>query len=234
MSMVHEYKYLFATLFGLPPLCIALLLVPSQRKTAIVCGLILGLYSPPVAWLYEQVYWAPRRIFGGGWGIEDVMFCFHAGAISWLCALGPWGNTAQIYPVAIVAFRRLLLVSLFAGIVLACLLGSGFTVLCAFLVAQTVSTAVLVVMRPSYTRLIVSGAPLFTAYYFLLLSLWRLLMPGFMDMWNGTELTGARFLGVPAEEYLWVLSFCTGLPVTMAFALDVRIGRHSSTLMNQR
>jgi hypothetical protein len=227
MSTVLEYKYLFANLFGLLPLCVALLLARRLRNTAIVCGFILSLYSPPVAWLYEHVYWAPRRIFGGAWGVEDAMFCFHAGAISWLCALGLWGSKVQIRPVATVTLRRLLLASLCAAIVLACLLGGGFTVLVAFLSTQTISTAVLVILRPSYWRLMVSGVPLFTAYYFLLLGLWRHLMPGFMDMWTGTELTGAQFSGVPVEEYLWVASFCTGFPITMAFALDARFGRRS-------
>lgn|SRR6185437_10981173 len=226
--MVLEHKYLLANLLGLLPLGVALLLARRLRNTAILCGAILSLYSPPVAWLYERVYWTPGHIFGGGWGIEDVMFCFHAGAISWLCALGPWGNSVQIFPVATVALQRLLLVSLFAAIGLTCFLVFDVTVTLAFLLVQTISTAILVLMRPSYVRLIVSGAPLFIAYYFILLGLWRLLMPGFMNMWNGTELTGAQFLGVPVEEYLWVLSFCTGFPITMAFALDARIGTHHS------
>jgi len=226
--MVLEHKYLLANLLGLLPLGVALLLARRLRNTAILCGAILSLYSPPVAWLYERVYWTPGHIFGGGWGIEDVMFCFHAGAISWLCALGPWGNRVQIFPVATVALQRLLLVSLFAAIGLTCFLVFGVTVTLAFLLVQTISTAILVILRPSYVRLIVSGAPLFIAYYFILLGLWRLLMPGFMNMWNGTELTGAQFLGVPVEEYLWVLSFCTGFPITMAFALDARVGTHHS------
>jgi hypothetical protein len=74
----------------------------------------------------------------------------------------------------------------------------------------------------------VPGALLFTAYYFVLFGLWRLLMPGFMGMWNGSELTGAQFLGIPVDEYLWVLSFCTGFPITMAFALDARFNGQSS------
>jgi hypothetical protein len=231
--MVLEHKYLLANLFGLLPLSVALLLARRLRSTAILCGAILCLYSPPVAWLYERVYWTPGHIFGGGWGVEDVMFCFHAGVMSWLCALGPWGNKVQIYPVATIALRRLPLVSLFAVIGLTCFLASGVTVLHTFLLVQTISTAILVIMRPSYVRLIVSGAPLFTAYYFMLLGLWRLLMPGFMDMWNGTELTGRQLLGVPVEEYLWVLSFCTGFPITMAFALDARVIGRSSALMRE-
>jgi hypothetical protein len=229
--LVLEHKYLFATLFSTVPLTVALLFARRLRNTAIVCGVILSFYSPPVAWLYERVYWAPVRVFGGDWGVEDVIFCFHAGVLSWLCALGPWGNKIQISPVATVAFRRLLLLTLFAGIVLTCLRGCGFTVLLAFLIAQTISSAILLMMRPSYVLLVVSGVPLFMTYYFVLLGLWRLLIPGFMDMWTGTELTGRQFLGVPMEEYLWVVSFCTGFPITMAFAFDVRLGTQKSAVM---
>ena len=48
-------------------------------------------------------------------------------------------------------------------------------------------------------------------------------MPGFMDMWNGTELVNFRLLGVPAEEYLWVMSIGVGLPIIMAVSLNARI-----------
>jgi len=182
--------------------------------------------------MYERVYWTPGHIFGGGWGIEDVMFCFHAGVISWLCALGPWGNKVCIYPVASVVFRRIFVVSLFATILLGvCLLVFRVTIFSAFLLVQTASTAIILIIRPSYLRLIFYSAPLFTVYYFSLLALWRFFLPSFMDMWNGTELTGSQFLGVPVEEYIWVLSFCTGFPITMSFALDARfIGRSSGLI----
>lgn len=226
--MLLEYKYLLASLFGLLPLSASLLLAGRLRSTAIICGAILSLYSPPVAWLYEDVYWAPKRVFGGSWGVEDVLFCFNVGVMSWLCALGPWGKRIQFSPSLAVALRRLLLVSLFAVAVLASLIAYGVNIPLAFLLTQTISTAVLIILRPSYLQLMISGVPLFTAYYFVLLSLWRLVMPGFMDMWTGTELTGVHLLGVPLDEYLWVLSFCTGFPITMAFALEVRVTRSNS------
>jgi hypothetical protein len=217
--MVLEYKYLSANLFGLLPLCVAILLAGRLRNTAIVCGAVLSLFSP-LAWLSERVYWTPERIFGGGFGIEDVIFCFHTGAMSWLCALWPWRDTIRISPVATVAIRRLAIVSLCAIIVLACLLGAGLTIMVAFTLTQTIVSAVLVIMRPAYIRLVLLGLPLFTAYYFLLLGLWKLLMPGFMGMWNGNELIGPQFLGVPLEEYIWVMSLSVGFPITMAFSLN--------------
>jgi len=215
-----EYKYLAANLLGLLPLIAALLYMRRLRRTAIVCGIVLCLYCPPVSWLYEGVYWSPARVFGGSWGLEDLMFCFHAGAISWLCALGPWPTEITMRWVQ--AAGRLLIVTLFAIVGLVSLLWLGAEVLAAFLVVQTASTTVLLIMRPSYLRFIVSAVPMFMAYYFVLLGVWRALMPDFMQMWTGTELGGSLLLGVPLEEYVWVASFCVGYPVTMAFALDVR------------
>lgn len=180
--------------------------------------------------MYEGVYWTPKRLFGGAWGVEDAMFCFHAGVVSWLCALAPWGSRVWIYPNVAVALRRLLLVSLFASIGLICLLGLGINTPLAFLLTHSVSTAVILTMRISYTKFVMSGVPLFIVYYFLMLGLWRLLMPGFMDMWTGTELIGIQILGMPLDEYLWVASFCAGFPIAMAFVLDVRMdGKNQSS-----
>lgn len=220
--MFAESHYLLANLLGLLPLGATLFLARRLRNTAIVCGVLLCIYCPPVSWLYEGVYWTPDRLFGGAWGIEDLMFCFHAGAMSWICALSPWGAAVEIRAVARVAVRRLLTISLLATVFLLCLLAYGLPVFQSFLVVQTASTIALVLMRPAYARLILSGVPLFTLYYFILLSIWRILMPDFMDMWSGTELTGNLVMGVPVEEYFWVCSFCAGFVVTMAFVLEAR------------
>jgi len=206
----------------------ALSLAWRLRRTAIICGITLVLYSPPVSALYEGVYWAPSRVFGGSWGVEDAMFCFHAGAISWLCAFAPWESRFRFSPRVGVTVRRLAVVSVLAAMALLGFLVSGFTVLAAFLATQTLSTAAILIVTPAYGRLLMPGAILFLAYYFLLLGVWRLMMPGFMDMWSGTELLGGKFLGIPVDEYIWVVSFCTGFPITMAFAFDARIRERSS------
>jgi hypothetical protein len=219
-----EYKYFIANFLGLLPLLTALFIAKRLRHTAVICGLTLVLYSPPVSWLYEGVYWAPPRVFGGSWGLEDAIFCFHAGAMSWLCAFAPWGSRFKFSPRVTVAARRLLVISVFATAALLVFLATGFTVLSAFLTTQTISTVIILSIRPEYLRVAVPGTILFMVYYFLLLGLWKLLMPGFMDMWSGTELAGGKVLGIPVEEYLWVLSFSTGFPITMAFALDARSG----------
>jgi hypothetical protein len=229
-SIIFDDMYLFATLLGLIPLSFVLIVAGRLRNTSIICGAVLSLYSPPVAWLYDRVYWTPGHVFGGRWGIEDLIFCFHAGVVSWLCALWPWQQQFKLMPDALVALRRLTLISVLAIIGLACLLKSGITVFMSFLTVEIVSTAILIAVRPSYVRLVVSGVPLFMAYYFSTLSLWRFLMPGFMQMWNGTELTGTRLQGIPIEEYLWVMSFCVSFPITMAFALDIRLRAHRPVL----
>lgn len=220
--MIADYKYLIAGLLGLVPLALVLLAAGNLRNTAIICGTILGLYSPPVAWLYERIYWTPGRLFGGSWGVEDFLFCFHAGAVSWVCAVAPWRRSLQMFPSVWVAFRRLFLLTLIAVVLLLLFIASGFGIAASFLLAQTCSTALIIFLRRSYARLLISAIPTFLLYYFTTLTLWRILMPGFMSMWNGTELTGWSLLGVPIEEYLWVLSFSTGFTLTMAFAFEVR------------
>lgn len=199
-----------------------MLLSGRLRRTAIASGLILCLYSPPVALMYEGSYWSPRRIFGGDWGLEDVMFCFHVGAVSWLFAVWPWRDRIQFFPSVELTLVRLVTISALAIALLLCFLAAGIAIPSAFLLAQTASTAALLGLRPSFVRLLFPGTAVFITYYFLLLGLWQLMMPGFMDMWTGTDLGGSTLLGVPVEEWLWALSFCTGFSVTMAFVFDVK------------
>lgn len=220
--MIAEYRYLVASLLGLVPLALILIAAGHLRSTAMICGAILAAYSPPVAWLYERVYWTPGRLLGGGWGVEDVLFCFHAGAVSWVCAMAPWRGSLSMSPSVRLALRRLAIVTVLAAALLMVLIAFGVGVVASFLLVQTASTASLLVARRSYARLLLSVIPTFVPYYFATLTVWRLLLPGFMGMWSGTELTGWNLLGVPIEEYVWVLSFCTGFPVTMAFAFDAR------------
>ena|GEM_PF-4545006 len=214
-----HYPYLVANTFGLLPLCFILHIAEAQRRAAVICGCILAIYSPPVAYLYDGAYWAPERLFPGRWGIEDAIFCFHAGAVSWVCAIWPWRRTVQIRTT--LSAGRLVALSIAAAALLICLLASGFTVLQAFLSVQTASTAILLVLNRSYARLVPAGVIGFMLYYFSLLQLWILTMPGFMAMWSGRDLGGGKLLGVPVEEYLWVLSFCTAFPITMAYCMGL-------------
>ena len=50
-------------------------------------------------------------------------------------------------------------------------------------------------------------------------------MPDFMGMWNGSELLGVSLLGVPIEEYLWVISLTAGYSITMAYVFNIRMER---------
>lgn len=225
--MDPDYKYFYATLLGLLPLCVALGLAGGLRRTATVAGIILALASP-LSVLSERVYWTPTRVMGGGWGIEDVIFCFHTGAMSWLCAVWPWTHRLEIGRMNLAAARRLLAVCIAATAVLGSLLAAKVPIMFAFIVTQAVTAGVLLALHPSYWRLAVSGIVVFSAYYFFLLGMWSLLMPNFMTMWDGTQIIDAALLSVPLEEYLWVASISVGFPLTVAFTLGARVGTASS------
>jgi hypothetical protein len=220
--LILEHKYLLAGIMGLLPLCVAIALAHRLRRSILVSGVVLGLFSP-LSYLSEHVYWTPERLSDGGLGIEDVLFCFHVGAMIWVCAAWPWEAKIQFGAVAAVALRRLITVSAVAIVALGLLLSLGVTIMLAFTSVQAIAAVALVRLRPAYIRLVATGAPIFTVYYFLLLGLWTLLMPDFMGMWNGTELVGRALWGVPIEEHLWVITLTAGYSTTMAYALDVQM-----------
>lgn len=166
---------------------------------------------------------------GGGWGIEDIIFCFHVGAMSWLCAVWPLGVKIKIGSIGAAAIKRLVMVCIAATAVLVSLLAAHVPIMFAFVATQAIIAAGLLLNRPSYARIAGFGAIVFTAYYFVLLSMWRLLMPNFMLMWDGSQIINATLMGVPFEEYLWVASIGIGFPLTIAFSLDARVATDSVT-----
>jgi hypothetical protein len=227
--LLADYPYFASELISLLTLCLALVFAPKQCGTALFGGAILALYSP-LSLLHDAVYWMPRRLFGGGWGIEDVLFCFNCGAMVWLAAIWPWRDRMQTSLDARLLIRRsLICLAVFAS-TLAALLLSSAAVMPSFIVAQTVLAAFVLSLRPASWRLAISAVMLFPLYYFLHLSLDTVLFPDFLDMWRGSQIIHVGVYGVPIEEFLWVLSFSASFPIALAYGVNASIATERAPL----
>jgi hypothetical protein len=213
--------YLFSGLISLGLVCLILVAARTQRVMAIACGLYLALLSP-LSLLHEVTYWNPTRLLGGGWGIEDVLFCFESGVLAWLGAAWPWASRLETRPVAGTIGRRWLACTAIAAALLAAAILAGMPAMPAFILVQTAFIAGLLVVRPEYWRLVVTGLTIFPLYYFAYLLLLIGGIPEFIQRWDGADLVGLRVFGLPLEEYLWVLSFTTSFPMAMAYLVDAR------------
>jgi Lycopene cyclase len=216
------YPYLLSELAGLPVVCLALAVARAERTLALACGASMVLCSP-LSLLHEGHYWTPGRLFGGGWGIEDVLFCLRCGVLASIGMLWPWRHLIQMRPTSAVALRRWVGCTAVSGALLVSLMAAGFSVMLSFILAQAMLCAFIAGIRTDYLRLVLAGATIFPLYYFLHLHVLRLLLPGFMQMWNGTQLIDAHLLDVPIEEYLWVISFSACAPLVMAYVFNVQV-----------
>ena len=177
----------------------------------------------PLSLLHESNYWTPGRLFGGGWGIEDVLFCLRCGVLASIGMLWPWCHLISMHPTSAVALRRWLACTAVSGALLVSFMAAGLSVMLSFILVQALLCATIAGIRPEYLRLVLTGATVFPLYNFLHLHLMRLLFPVFMQMWNGTQLIDVRLLDVPIEEYLWVISFSACAPLVMAYILNLQV-----------
>lgn len=216
-----EYDYLLSALMGLPVVMLAFVLGGKQSRQMLVSGCYLTLISP-MSVFYQERYWSATRLFGGSWGVEDLLFCFSFGSVVYLMAIWPYrrAEPALIRFTAgfVVRFGLLSVVGIGAFFIA---MWAGAGVLVANLIANGILVLVLVLLRPRLLELGLRAAAFYTPYYFLYLSFSAVVLPNYMTAWDGPDLLGPRIFSIPVDEILWVVSFALVFPVCFAFNFDL-------------
>jgi len=99
----------------------------------------------------------------------------------------------------------------------------GTKVMAANIYAQAALAVILVLLRPGQFPLAAAGTLIYSGYYFIVLLVTSLWLPGFFSTWNGSELWSLSLLGIPLEEILWVTTFSACWPLLISYVCDVRI-----------
>ncbi len=219
--MIGGHFYLWSELAGLPALAVALVCAGDQRRPAIVAGLAFALFFP-LCIIYDNAYWKPQRLLGGRVGVEDLMFTFRFGALSWLGAFWPWRRYLHI-GVPTPRSLEILVFCVAAGALGIWLLAHIVSVMWAFIVVQSGLAIFLIFLRLSLSRCLPGSLLLLPGYHALHLLLFAGLLPGFAAMWARPQAYIATVVGIPLEEFLWAISASVCVPYLFAVARNVEI-----------
>ncbi|HOV03850.1 MAG TPA: lycopene cyclase domain-containing protein [Kaistiaceae bacterium] len=215
------HHYLVSELFGLPVTALAFLLAGRQRRAMSLAALGFVVMSP-LAVTFNDRYWSPDRVFGGAFGIEDLIFCVSVGSVVWLVAVWPyrWRLELPAIDPRAVAGRALPIMAFgFAVLGAALLAGTGIAV--ASTAAQFAAAAVVLFLRPRLLELALRATVVYVPYYLAHIAVMAAWRPAILDLWNGPEILGIRFFGLPIEEPLWMISLTMMYPAFVAYILGV-------------
>ena len=194
-------------------------------------ALISGLLAAPFGLLdyfFTQDYWTPSHVLGPGISIEGVLFSFGNGIFLWLLACLPFGDRvfsdAQVVPL----LRRAAVYSSFAFIIMALLWDrgaglAGFSLMTSTIVALILVSIALLAHRPDLIFLMMSGAVSFGLFYAGQIAILALFAPEFPSVWMPSVQQGPTFLGFPAEEMIWAVTYGFAWAGGIGYGSNVRI-----------
>lgn len=169
-------------------------------------------------------YWLPDTIFNPKLSIEDFIFTFAVGGI-----------IAVFYELVLGAkhIKHLKLCNCYRGGGLILLVGIILIFAVHFLfkinfmyalyIGIFVNVLLIAINRQDLIKKIIFSSLIFGVFYFLFFAVFSRLIPGFLNHWNLSELSGVILLGVPLEEIIW--AFATGALIgpIYEFLLGIRL-----------
>jgi hypothetical protein len=172
--------------------------------------LVIKILSSDPAKTITPGYWAPPSLFGinsktGGYGIEDALFSFFAGAIAaglfeLIFALKVSKRTSKT-----LRKGHALLMAIVAGALFIYFV--PVNAIYFFIFLQIFGAAVIVWMRRDLFWHAIVGGTLFAVLYAMLFAIFNSLFPHFIGSYYHLEKTShLLILGIPLEEYLYALS----------------------------
>lgn len=197
-----------------------IILFPFNRCAALWSAALatpFGLLDLP---FYIPDYWVPVQWQYRFIGLGDVVFTFAAGGVAWLLATCPW------YRRLVTSwhgrrFARRFIGGTVIGLSLACALWyAGVQMHLASALVMLLGLLGLSWRYPRLRLVSLLGAIGFGVFYLLMLRLSYWLAPAFAHQWNLSALSGILWIGVPAEEMLWALTYGAVWPRFIAYSLD--------------
>ena len=220
MSALQNFPYLWTTVASSLPVLAVIILDNRRRKTVLLsalAGLVPALFSPA----FEARYWNPRRLLGGGLGIEDFLCGFMmAGFIWWAVLLTPlfreinpdngrfWKRYATIILPGIAASFG----AYFAGM-------DGLTLA---LIGPVVTIGLLALLAPELWPASLFGGVVFPLVWWAWLNAAFLAWPGFCAYWNMEVWFSQSVGGVPLSELVWACAFGACWPPLMAWCMGAK------------
>ena len=226
----RAHPYLIA---NIPMLALTLLIARSVRprdygRLAIAAGLF-SLPSSLIAFSFEGDYWTPVRLGGLTIGVEDLVFCFVAGALAWLLAGWPLRRRIRSTPRWRTAIKRYAMLGALGGSVIIGWEIADRHSMMGFTVSSLLVLTTVLVLRRQLWVFAISGALLYPAVHILVVRIQFWIWPDYVLFWNTGGLLGRTIAGVPLFEFAWSVVFGAVWPVIVAFVTDTEANGRSHT-----
>jgi hypothetical protein len=223
LGFLSAHPYLVANI----PMLVAMLVVgkyvrPREIGRLVAAAGLLNIPGSLIAFTFEGDYWTPVRLGGLKIGVEDLVFCFVAGALAWLVAAWSFRRRIRSTVRWRDAMKRYAALGLLGGgVIIGFHLGDRHS-MTGFIVASLLVLATVLVLRHELWVFALTGAALYLAVHVLVVRLQFWIWPDYVAFWNHDGLLGATIAGVPLIEFVWSAVFGGVWPVVVAFVFDVR------------
>lgn len=224
LEIIKTHPYFFA---NLPILFIILVIIIRYRHqdyhrvsllSGLVClpGSVLGL-------LHNGTYWNPVRLGGMNLGIEDFMFTFIIGVLTWLCAAFPYRKKITF------SFNFNTWIFRFSVIILLFFMISGilWTINMKSLENSLISLFLAFFLLPfifqKNMKLAISGLLSFIPVYLTIVKVQYFIWPGYIHQWNSTGFLGGEFAGLPSGEIWTAFVLSISCPIFIAYTFNIKI-----------
>jgi len=199
-----------------------ILMAPERRSAAMLSGMFqapLGLLSPA----FTPEYWEPVRLVGARIGIEDILFSFACGGLTWLLASRPTGTGRLDLQVDLRFMLRGFLGFFIPGLIAGAIVRTwGLPIMDAAFVVSLVAGGYLAWRQRRFLRLSWIGGLSFGLLYAGILKLSFLAWPAFPAQWHRSNIWPLDVAGIPLQEILWGAGCGVVWPLFMTFIFRAR------------
>ncbi len=220
-AFLQDHPYLIAniTISGLLALFLAL------RPTCIGQSLLSGLLFVPFCLTgleFSPVYWSPQRLGNLSLGLEDVLFCFNMGVMSWVIATSLFTmkkrGSARGKTKWIGGFFGLLVLG---GMFFLIARTAGMPLMLAHVISGCIMILILATqVKNGYLQALVLGVT-GTVIHYLITAMTISVWPSYYNYFNHEALLGLDMGGVPIEELLWAFAFFAGWPLFVSILYQI-------------
>lgn len=200
------YTYLAWNLVFLAVWLFIYLVRPKVRREMLLFSIMCIPLGPIAAYFYFGDYFQPARVFGGPFGIEDLLNAFVnagiAGALYEFVRFDGRGKPERpglvVYALAAYAFGTLFM---YSGVAL------GFSSINTSLVMFALVGLSMVVARPRLLRNALWSGLLFCGLHTVFYICFFAVYPEALSWWRLENASGILPLGIPLEEYAWTFGW---------------------------
>lgn len=223
MNLPEMFPYLIFSLIILLVFATGVSIVPVRFKRSVALSAILSAPTSLTSIGFVPEYWNPKRIVPFEIGPEDVIFSFSTGGIIWLFAILIVSLKYDFRHNRQIILKQYLGLLFFGTLILFLIWLTRIDIMLAIIITVSIIGVWILLQRPDYIVFGITGAFIFSAFYFFVLKGFFSMFPEFPGQWTIDELYGIHLSGIPVEEIMWAFAAGGVWPLIVAYLLKVQL-----------